>query len=99
MNPTRNRPVVSVLPFICAEKVDMPSLFWDPLLKAATLGQLNLTKDAGKMVDQLTQLMPDAYSEVRNILESFLLSQDLNNEILEGLRKAWLNKAPHKSNL
>jgi TolB-like protein len=75
-----------------AEKIDVPVLFWDPLLKAAALGHLNRAEDAGKMLNQFTQLMPDAHSQVKNILESFLLSQDLNNEILEGLRKAGLNE-------
>jgi tetratricopeptide (TPR) repeat protein len=84
--------------FHSAEKIDAPILFWDPLLKAAALGQLNLIEDAGRMLHQLAQLMPDAHSQVKNILESFLLSQDLNNEILEGLRKAGLKEKHLASN-
>jgi TolB-like protein len=78
--------------FHCAEKVDVPELFWDPLLKAAALGQLNRTDEAGKNLKLLTQLVPNAASQVKEIIESFLLSQDLHNEILEGLRKAGLNE-------
>jgi hypothetical protein len=33
-------------------------------------------------------LVPDASNQVKNIIESFILSADLNNEILEGIRKA-----------
>ena len=78
----------------------MPELFWDPLLKAAALGQLNLTEDAGRMLNHLKQLLPDdTHQQVKNILESFLLSQDLNNEILEGLRKAGLKKEHQKSSV
>ena len=45
------------------------------------------------------QLIPDTANHVKNITESFLLSQDLNNEILEGLRKARLNEKYQKSNV
>jgi len=85
--------------FDCAEKIDVPILFWDPLLKTAALGHLNLTEDAGRMLNRFTQLMPDAHSQVKNVLESFLLSHDLNNEILEGLRKAGLKKEHQKSSV
>lgn len=73
-----------------AEKIDVPILFWDPLLKTAALGQLNLLEDAKKTLKQLTLLLPDAHDQLKGILGSFLLSEDLNNEILEGLRKAGL---------
>jgi len=69
--------------FDSAEKIDVSILFWDPMIKAATPGQLNLTEDAGKMLNRFTQLMPDAHSQIKDILGSFLLSLDLNNEILE----------------
>ena len=85
--------------FNCAEKIDVPELFWDPLLKTAALGQLNHIEDAGRMLNQFTQLMPDAHVQVKNTLESFLLSQDLNNEILEGLRKAGLKEKHLASNV
>ena len=74
-----------------AEKVSMPELLWDPMMKATALGHLNRTAEAGKNLDPVIQLMPDTFNQVKNIIESFLLSQDLNKEILEGLRKAGLN--------
>ena len=82
-----------------AEKVEMPELFWDPLLKTVALGHLNRSEDAGRMLNQLTQLMPDAAIQMPSILESFLLSKDLNNEILEGLNKAGLDKEEQKSSV
>jgi len=75
-----------------AEKIERPDLFWDPLLKTAALGHLNRMENAEKNLKLLLQLIPDAGNQVKNIIESFLLSDDLNNEILEGLRKAGLNK-------
>jgi TolB-like protein len=73
-----------------AEKIERPDLFWDPLLKTAALGHLNSINDAEKNLKLLLQLIPDAGNHVKNIIESFLLSEDLNKEILEGLRKTGL---------
>jgi len=75
-----------------AEKLDMPTSLWDPLLKAAVLGHLDRKEDAGRNLNLLLQLLPDASTQVKNIIGSFLLSMELNNEILEGLKKAGLNK-------
>ncbi len=80
-----------------AEKINRPDLFWDPLLKAAILGHLNREEEAAGNLKLLYQLLPDAGNQVKNIIESFLLSQDLNNEILEGLKKAGLNREQHRS--
>jgi hypothetical protein len=82
-----------------AEKMLVPASFWDPLLNSAVLGHLNRTEDAGRNLDLLKQLMPDATIRVPAILHSFLLSQDLINEILEGLNKAGLNKGHSKSSV
>ncbi|HEY6504466.1 MAG TPA: hypothetical protein VIZ28_10870 [Chitinophagaceae bacterium] len=75
-----------------AEKMSRPDLFWDPLLKTATNGHLNRTEEAGKNLKLLNQLVPDAGKQVKDIIGSFLLSPDLNKEILEGLRKAGLKE-------
>ena len=80
-----------------AEKIDMPGLFWDPLLKVVTLGHLDRIEEAGKNLKLLTKMLPDPDNQVKDIIESFLLSPDLNNEILEGLKKAGLNSDPHKT--
>ncbi len=82
-----------------AEKVNMPELLWDPLMKASTLGHLNRTEEAGNNLKLLIQLIPDAGNQVKDIIGSFLLSQDLNKEILEGLRKAGLNPENQTSDL
>src|SRR5450432_850691 len=74
----------------CAEKLNVPELYWDPMLKASALGHLNRVEEAGRNLKLLLQLMPDAGSQVKVITESFLLSSELNKEILEGLTKAGL---------
>ena len=72
------------------EKVDRPDLLWDPMMKACALGHLHRRDEARRELDLLIQLLPDTGKQVKNIIESFLLSQDLNREILEGLKKAGL---------
>jgi TolB-like protein len=73
-----------------AEKLNVPELLWDPLLKASVLGHLNRVEEADRNLKLLVQIIPDAGCQVKGILESFLLSTELNKEILEGLKKAGL---------
>ena len=56
-----------------AEKVNRPELFWDPMMKASALGHLNRTEEAGKNLNLLIQILPDAGNQVKDIIESFLL--------------------------
>lgn len=74
-----------------AEKIDRPEILWDPMMRASALGHLNRMEEARKNLQQLFKLVPDAGNHVQEISESFLLSPDLNHEILEGLKKAGLN--------
>ena len=74
----------------------MPHLLWDPMLKASVQGHLNRTEEAGKNLKLLNQMLPDPANQVKNIIESFLLSSDLNKEILTGLKKAGLNSTSQK---
>ena len=73
------------------ERINRPDLFWDPMMKACALGHLNRPVEAAKQLELLMQVLPDAGSQVKAITESFLLSLDLNKEILEGLEKAGLD--------
>jgi TolB-like protein len=74
-----------------AEKINVPELYWDPMLKASVFGHLNLVEEASKNLNLLMQLMPDAGTQVKIIIDSFLLSAELNEAILEGLQKAGLS--------
>jgi len=78
-------------------KLNKPDAFWDPMMKASVLGHLNRTEEARKNLDLLIQLMPDTANHVKGIIESFILSQNLNNEIMEGLKKAGLNAENERS--
>jgi tetratricopeptide (TPR) repeat protein len=74
-----------------AEKLNVPELYWDPLIKASVLGNLNRVEEAGRNIKLLLELIPDAGSRVKDIMESFLLSAELNTEMLKGLKKAGLS--------
>jgi TolB-like protein len=82
-----------------AEKMNAPEIFWDPLLQAAALGHLNRVEEAGTNVKFLLAIMPNAGSQVKAIVESFLLSEELNNEILDGLHKAGLTYSHADANI
>ena len=73
-----------------AEKINMPDLFWDPMLRACALGHLNRIAESGENMERVRKLLSDADEQVKNIIESFLLSTGLHAEILEGLKKAGL---------
>lgn len=78
------------------EKIDIPQLLWNPMLKASVQGHLNRTEEAFKNLKLLNQMLPDPANQVKNITEAFLLSNDLNKEILAGLKKAGLNSLSQK---
>jgi tetratricopeptide (TPR) repeat protein len=71
-----------------AEKINRPELLWDPLLKTATFGHLNRIEEASRNLEMLNQIVPDAGNQLKDIIGSFLLSPELNSEILEGVRMA-----------
>ena len=80
------------------EKLNAPDLLWDPLLKASVFGHNNLPEEADRNLKRSMEIIPYLSSQIKNILESFLLSPELNNEILEGLRKAELGYSLVRSN-
>jgi TolB-like protein len=82
-----------------SEKMDREDLLWDPLMKAAAFGHLDRSKEAGKNIGKLLQLLPDAADRIKDITESFLLSPELNNEIFEGLKKAGLRSSLNLSGI
>ncbi len=72
------------------EKIDRVDVLWDPLLKACLYAHLNHMEEAEKNLKLLIRLIPDAYSQVEVIIGAFLLSPELINEIMGGLKKAGL---------
>jgi hypothetical protein len=68
----------------------MPQLFWDPVLRAAVLGQLGRLAEARRAVAELLQLKPDFRSCARGLIGFYVKIEDHIEGILEGLKKAGL---------
>ena len=73
-----------------AIKYDIPGLFWGPMLRAATLGQLERKSDAEKHISDLKILKPDFESKARYLISRFVKEEDLVEKIIVGLQKAGL---------
>jgi adenylate cyclase len=73
-----------------ALKFNFPEVFWDPVLRAATLGRLGRQNEAKAAVGQLLKLEPDFATRGRLLISRFVKVDDLVETIIEGLRKAGL---------
>jgi len=73
-----------------ANKYDIPSLFWGPMLRAAVSGQLNRINDTKANIDQILHLKPDFEKKAHYLISRFVKEEDLVQLIVDGLRKAGL---------
>ncbi|MEJ2103528.1 MAG: hypothetical protein P8X47_02995, partial [Ignavibacteriaceae bacterium] len=73
-----------------AVKYDVPALFWGPMLRAATLGQLEMKSDAVKQISDLKVLKPDFENKARFLISRYVKEEELVDKIIEGLQKAGL---------
>ena len=67
---------------------DAPSVFWDPLLRAASLGQMGKEKQAKAAADELIALRPDFPTKGRWLISCGVKVDNLVDQLIEGLRKA-----------
>jgi adenylate cyclase len=80
------------LSLIEAQRFNTPDFFWDPLVRAAVLGQLDLRAEAEKAVSELLALIPDFYLRGRSLIRR-LAYLDEHVEILwDGLCKAGMGE-------
>ena len=77
----------------CANRVDVPGLFWPYLVMASTCGHLGRRAEAEAAVKDLLALDPEFGVHVRSNVESWHFASGLLDPILEGLRKAGLEIA------
>jgi adenylate cyclase len=68
----------------------MPQLFWDPLLRAAALGQLAGTPEAGAAGTELLRLKPDFPGNSPWLMSCYVKFDDLAKALRDGLRNAGL---------
>jgi adenylate cyclase len=73
-----------------ALKFAYPELFWDPVMRAATLGQLGRQNEAKTAVSQLLKLESDFATRGRRLISRYVKVDALIDRIIEGLRKAGL---------
>ncbi len=75
----------------CANRVDVPGLFWPYLVVAAACGHLGRRAEAEAAVRDLLALDPEFAAHARSNIESWHFASGLLEPLLEGLRKAGLS--------
>ena len=74
----------------CANRVDVPGLFWPFLVMASACGHLGWRTEAAAAVRDLLALDPEFAAHVRSNVATWHFASGLMEPILEGLRKAGL---------
>lgn len=67
-----------------------PSLFWDPLMQAATFGQLGRHEEGKKAVEKLLKLKPNFTSRGRILIKHYIKFDEIVDRIIDGLEKVGL---------
>jgi serine/threonine-protein kinase len=81
----------------CANRVDVPGLFWPFLVMASACGHLGRHTEAAAAVRDLLTLDPEFAAHARINVGTWHFASGLMDPILEGLRKAGLEIADDKS--
>ena len=68
-----------------------PTLFWDPLMKAATLGLLGRYEEGKRAAEELLKLKPDFPSRGRVLIGHYIKFEDIIDRTVEGLQSVGLN--------
>lgn len=73
-----------------AQQFQMSHFFWDPLLRAAALGQLEREQEAAQAVAELLRLKADFSTNGPFLIGCYVKFKDLTESVIEGLRLAGL---------
>jgi TolB-like protein len=76
--------------FYWAEKMNSEETFWDSLLKTVSLSYMNEDSAAKKQLSKLHDLIPETQTQIRGLISSLILSEDLVLQMILGLEKAGL---------
>jgi hypothetical protein len=68
-----------------------PLLFWDPLIKAATLGLLGRIQEGRRAGDDLLKLRPDFSTRGWTLINHYIKFDDILGRVIEGLNKVGLS--------
>jgi len=74
--------------YVEALKFNYPTLFWDPLMRAAALAQLDDAHEAKKALKELIALLPDFESGGRQLMGNYVKLPELVEGLASGLQKA-----------
>ncbi|MBT8364270.1 MAG: hypothetical protein KJP23_06150, partial [Deltaproteobacteria bacterium] len=74
--------------FAEALKFNLPKVYFDPMMRAAALGQLERQGEAKTALDQLLELEPDFKLRARRMIGRYVKVDDLVDKVVEGLQKA-----------
>jgi adenylate cyclase len=66
------------------------SLFWEPLMQAATFGLLGRYEEGKQAVQKLLELKPDFPSRGRILIKHYIKFDDIVDRVIEGLSKVGL---------
>jgi len=77
--------------FTVALKFNYPELFWDPVMRAAALGQMGRAHEAETAIGELLKLVPDFTGRGRRLIIRYVKVDDLVVKLIEGLKKAGLD--------
>jgi len=80
--------------FSWAEKMDAADTFWDPCLKAATLAYMGEYEQGSKYLSKLLKLKPESPSEIKYMLSSYIMPEELIAQIITGLETVGLQVDP-----
>lgn len=67
-----------------------PQLFWEPLIKAATLGNLGRLEEGKNCVEELLAFKPDFPSRGHILISRFIKFKHIADSIVDGLKKCGL---------
>ena len=76
--------------FAEAMKFNYPELFWDPLIRAAALGQMGRASEARTAVCELLKLVPDFANRGSQHIGRYVKVDGLADKLMAGVQKAGL---------
>ena len=75
-----------------AERFNIPSLAWDPMLRASALGAIGRESEAANAWDELASRFPEAAATPAHDLGGSIFIDELRDQVMDGLRKAGLDE-------
>ena len=77
--------------YLETQSLRSPSIFWDPLVKAATLGLLGRYEEGKHFVKNLLELKPNFSERGRILIKHYIKFEDIVERVIDGLQKVGLN--------